>query len=156
VKELVFFCAHASSQLDPGTASFRLVRTCCWSLSECFGIFDRAGRYLSAEGVRRACQLGDLFTMSYIKLAEISLNEGVCLWKVRPKLHDWQEILARLQHDRTNPNYVCCLPDESMLLVFKTTTRACHPKTAPLRVALRYLGQLMLRLEEIQRGPKHV
>ncbi len=147
VKELVYFCAHLSLQLHDDTESSRLQATCLSCLAECFRIFDAGHRYLSAAAVERATYLGNLFATSYVKLASDALSARCCLWKVRPKLHDWQEIISRLSVDPTNPNYKDCLNDESMLLIFKTVTRACHPRSAPLRVALRYLGQLMLQID---------
>ena len=77
-------------------------------------------------------------------LASAALDAGVTLWKCRPKLHDLEEQIDRLAHDRYNLLYHQCVHDESMLGTFKIVTRACHPSSAHLRMAQRCLS-LMAR-----------
>lgn len=146
-KYMVYFLAHVCVAFDGATLEDRLQTTCVCSLAECFQLFDSNGRYLSDFAATRAFESGNLFASCYVRLARDALRRREALWKIRPKMHDWQEILVRVMYDKVNPVFYGCLNDESMLCLFKVVTKACHRNSANTRVALRYLGQLMLAFE---------
>ena len=98
--------------------------------------------WLTHEACALAHHAGSLSLMCYVELAQESMKSGECRWKVRPKMHDWQEILERILVDRLNPNYVQCINDESMLGVFKRTGRGCHRISINHRLMMRCLAEI--------------
>ena len=149
-KVLMYFIAYMSMVLDSGTQHDRVRTVCACALADCFNCLDQSGMWLSDAMATWCANSGELFLMAYVHMAAAALSAGVTLWKVRPKMHDFQEQLERLKYDKYNLLYHQCLNDEHMLGIFKRITRGCHIKSANYRLAHRYLGELM-RLIQAQR-----
>ena len=150
-KVMVYFLAYAATDLDAGTPHARLVTCCATALADCLHCFDSCRMWLPLHLANRSCDSGNFFVECYVALAQEALGHGSCLWKIRPKLHDFQEILVRVAIDHFNPLYYQCINDEHMLGVFKKTTKACHKATAAYSTAMRYLAEL----SRIWEGRRH-
>eukprot|EP00972_Heterocapsa_arctica_P001214 175825-Heterocapsa_arctica.AAC.1 len=79
--------------------------------------------WLSDAWASRAHASGSLYLECYVELASRALVAGDCMWKLRPKMHDFQEQLERLMLDKYNLLYHQCLFDEHMLGIFKATAK---------------------------------
>jgi hypothetical protein len=141
-KTMMYFLASIAVDFDTRTPHSKLRTTCICALAECFRCFDLHDRWMSQDSADLAYKMGNLFCSTYITLAANAVHEKQCLYKVRPKLHDFQEILVQVRLDHQNPLYYQCINDEHMLGIFKRTCKGCHRKSAGLKLCLRYLAEL--------------
>ena len=94
-----------------------------------FRILHGSGIWIEDDARRRAIQCGDLFTEGFANLASRMASQKLFLFRVRPKLHMFSELVLSLARGNTgtiNPLSACCWNDEDFIGVVSQTSRTCH------------------------------
>ena len=109
---ILAFHAEKCYEKSAGSAHNKLRATCAWGMSEMLHIMDSAGRFLSRSEIARFDEASDLFLMSYQALAVEALENEVCNFKFRPKLHDMCQIILKCVEVGMSPCHRNCFSDE--------------------------------------------
>ncbi len=73
------------------------------------------GRFFTESEVQQVDQATETFFVCYQQLAENALNADSSSWKIRPKMHDFQELVLQCIEQRVNPRHRSCLADEDLM-----------------------------------------
>ncbi|CAK9070988.1 unnamed protein product [Durusdinium trenchii] len=113
-----------------------------------FRLLHDCGFWLS-EGERAEVTLcGELFLEGFCTLAARAAKEKLLLFKLRPKLHMFAELILQLKRgDREAPNILTtsCWQDEDFIGVVSQTSRTVHRAATGLSCSLRTLQKCLGR-----------
>ena len=108
-------------------------------------LLRRAGVWLSETEAGHAQQVGRRFLKAWAGLARAALHRRRFQWKLKPKLHDVDEMLRKLSWCRLNPYHVSCMNPESFLGKIKRIAKATHRGKVGARTCQRYFCMVYLR-----------
>ena len=135
---LISFIAQKAVELDSGDEHSRYRTACLWSLARFFSILESSGRWLT-QGQRDAVlRAAVVYLHSYQWLAASALERRECLWMVRPKLHYFCHLVARMSSSFLNPRKCQTLIDETFVGVIARIARQTSSQTTSLRALQRW------------------
>ncbi len=152
VKQLLYWLGDFTSNCKvAGNHRSELLACAAGSLAQCMQTFDEASYILSHKEAKCAYDMGNMFLISYSKLASLICNTfQIYRFQIRPKHHYWAHILLDVQRTRLNPRYFAsCFKDEAFLALIKQICQKCHGATACLRLMQRHLWRLAKRWQFI-------
>lgn len=97
-----------------------------------------AGHFLSEQEDFQRCVLGELFVVSYLKLAAQSEAAGVHRWRCRPKFHLMHHICVDRLSSRQNPAAYSCWMDEDCVKRMIRLSKMVHKRTATVAALQRW------------------
>ena len=100
------------------------------------------GLMLAGDVRRSLVEHAMLYMQLYLELAQRSLQQRSCRWKLRPKCHMWHEIFHQLQTCPINPAATSCWGGEDFVGRVARIARALHRQSCDRRLADRYLTNL--------------
>ena len=126
----------------------RVRGTCAWCVCEFLHIVDTAGSFFSEDEWDRYEYACRGFMFAYARLAKLSAEAGVHLWRLRPKLHMFDHLLDQTREARANPKTAACFGEESFLGFLKRIAIKCHGASMLRTSLLRYMLYLALRWQK--------
>ena len=147
VTTIMRFVAHISFEFElVATEASRMRRANAWAFGEIQFILDMADWRLSPREVRRFDYASNLYLLSYQWLATDAINQGVLMWKVRPKHHYFCHLVDRTITEHLNPcKFLQNAAEESYMGVVKKIGKQCHGKSVYTRLIQRLVLFLGIR-----------
>lgn len=145
VKVYTSFAAELAYQNCDGTRMSKVRSVCTWAAAEYLFILDQEDLIMDQGMVHKAIRAAQLFLDSYQWLAAHAVDQGACLWKLRPKHHYYGHMCRTMARDRINPRKMSCFLAEDFVGKIAKLTRATNRRTAGLRVLQRFLLYLSQR-----------
>ena len=134
------------------SAEAQLRASCMWSLMRCIGLMDHSGLFLSDADAEACASAGEYFLVSYQTLAWDSFQKNECLYKVRPKLHDFAHLCDFIRKTKHNPRRYDLFGAEDYMKRVKQLGKACHRSTAHCAFVRRYIWFLAHRWHKSSRS----
>ena len=94
-----------------------------------FRLIHGSGLWIPDEQRKQVVKSGTLFLEGYANLAARMHGARILLYKVRPKLHMFAELVSSLTRGTSgtmNPLTASCWSDEDFIGVVSQTSRSCH------------------------------
>ena len=123
------------------------MQLCLWSADSVLRMCMLAPQFFDESHQRHKVAVGTIFMNSYLTLAGRAIQDGVRLWKIRPKLHIWHHVLLEDRPSRQNPHFQSTWMDEDFIKRTMRITRRTHKRTAPVASLQRWLLGLQINLE---------
>lgn len=98
---------------------------------------------------------GRSFLKVYGWLAREAMSRNCRQWRLKPKLHDIDEMLRKLSWCRLNPRRLSCARPESFLGKLKKIAKSTHRGQVSKRTTQRYLALLQIRALQRERQKTH-
>ena len=120
--------------------------TCAWSYADWLHTLDVAGPIFSEDERDRAARSARTFLLVYQRLAQESVARGTFIYKIRPKLHDWEHTIMLLEAGSLfNPRFMSCFSEEDLMGRIKKLGLKCPRQSAPWRILEKWLLQAFRR-----------
>ena len=126
VKTFTCFLAWLAVEIEQDDPRDNLRAAAGWGIAEFIWICDTSGVILSESQVRRLQDGGRTFLEAYAELARRAAVQKSMMWKVRPKLHEFEHLLSFVAASRINPLYMSAWHEESFLGKVKKLTIKCQ------------------------------
>ena len=107
-----------------------------------------AGPFLTLEEDRHRQVVGSLFMQALVRLAGQALQDGVRLWRLRPKVHKIHHMVIDQRLSFLNPAHNACWMDEDCVKRVMRLARAVDKRTMTISMLQRYLLGLPQTLRE--------
>jgi hypothetical protein len=122
------------------TSPYAVLRaTMLCSLSDVIKVFDHSGRFMTQAEADRVLLHGNLFLVSYQRLAAEALMNHQFAYKLRPKMHDFAHLLIEVGRTRENPRQRDLFDAEDYIGKIKGLAAACHKRRVDLSVCHRLI-----------------
>ena len=151
VKRFTYHTCEKLIELESGDEHTRLCATCAWGISTFLQTSDVCGVVLEDATIDKLAYAGSLYVLSYASLAERAAINGVCMWKIRPKLHVFDHMISDMRETKLNPARYGAWGEEDFLGKIKYMTKHCHGQSVLTTSFLRYMLYLGLRWETRRR-----
>ena len=151
IKVLIFFMAVKSEQLCTTGHYQKLIATHLWSLAEYLWVCGISGLEFDDQQRRRAMHAGRIYLLTLQSLNVIAKEEGLWLWRVRPKNHYFCHTLLELQSSAINPKIFSTAAKESFLFKLKRIGQSCHTHTVGDQVLKKYWIYMQHRIRVRQK-----
>ena len=148
IKQMLYWLADWCDKSDVSDC----LKVCSWSLADFVHILDNAELYMTLRDRSAALSRGRLHLVTYQVLAQQSVDAWTMLYKVRPKHHQFEELLRDMETIALNPAKYSTFADESFLGKLKLIALRTHGATVMRRTLQRYLLLLGLRFERRRRS----
>jgi hypothetical protein len=126
-------------------------RAVCWGLADICHLMDTAGGHLSQSQVQRFQRGGRVALQAYNWLANDALSREVCLYAMKPKMHQFDHLIDEIADDKLNPALFWNFADESLLGDLKKIVAKCHRRTLVQRTMQKYMLRVRLRWMRVRR-----
>lgn len=106
-------------------------------------VMDQEGLWMKPEAVQNATASGKAFLQSFLWLAKNAFEQGLLLYKLRPKLHlfhHWIEGDCCLSNIPFNPKAYSCWSDEDFVRRVCAVAQACGHLGIVKSMMTRYLA----------------
>lgn len=153
VKILTCFLSEKAIEFEARRPSQhgRLRASCGYAITMFIHTMDKAPLLLTREQADLLDHHGRTYIATYAALAKRSAEARDCMWKWRPKLHNFEHLLESTRESRINPRHTGCWDDESYLGKLKRLGLKCSGQTILKTSLLRYFLYLGLRWEARRR-----
>jgi hypothetical protein len=95
-------------------------------------------------------ECGMSFVRDYLALAAQHVEQGICLYKIRPKIHYFMHLIR--QTTKLNPKVCSCWANEDYMGRIARVASRTHPSTTSLRVLQRFVFQLAREIRTCRAG----
>ncbi|CAL1151780.1 unnamed protein product [Cladocopium goreaui] len=153
-KVMVWWLAFKSQQAADANQDDRLLQvlaTCCYGMQRAIEILDNSGLLMSESDANETAECLQLHLVTYAWLAAYYWEEGVLLFRFRPKHHYLFHQAVQIAEWRLNQSIFHTWDQESFLGKIKQICVKCHGATATVRVFERYLLCMAMMLEQHRR-----
>ena len=113
-----------------------------WAANHVLSLLQAGGRFLSPEEQGNKETFGQLFMVSYVHMARVSLVARTRLFRMRPKLHILHHIFKSRPRSGLNPWNFNTFMDEDALKKLMKVLKIADNRTAPERLLQRFLIKL--------------
>ena len=136
VKTVCLYMAKKALDLHvPDDNHSKIRSTCAWAYANWLHTLDVSDRIFLPEQRDRAAMSARLFLLSYQALAEESISLNSCLYKVRPKHHDFDHNVMLFETGSLlNPRFLTCMSEEDLMGKLKLIGMKCSRQTASARI----------------------
>lgn len=113
-----------------------------------FRILHASGLWLNDGDRNLAVQCGKYFAEGFANLAASMAQQKLNLYRIRPKLHMFAELVVSMKLGRTgtiNPLTSSCWSDEDFIGVVSQTSRSCHRGMTGLALSMSTLQKCLGR-----------
>ena len=114
-----------------------------WSFAQYHMVLHEGRCVLSEDERARAHAHGQMFLDQYMVLHAVNIEQGRCLFKIRPKSHMCWHIIQMLLHSKYNPRYFENWLEEDMLGKLSKVFSKCHTSTRTTTGLRRHVRMLM-------------
>ena len=129
----------------------QVLATCCYGMQRAIEILDNSGLLMSESDANETAECLQLHLVTYAWLAAYYWEEGVLLFRFRPKHHYLFHQAVQIAEWRLNQSIFHTWDQESFLGKIKQICVKCHGATATVRVFERYLLCMAMMLEQHRR-----
>jgi hypothetical protein len=112
------------------------------SLVVCVKVLQQAQLCLTPAEQQTIFSHGSCFIRLYLHLAAEALEQGLSLWKLRPRFHSLSHLLLGARTSKLNCRFTAAFGGESFVGHIATMARRCRPFSASRRATQRYLLNL--------------
>ena len=128
------------NSLDAFTALHdSLAQGVCQHLVEFYVILNEESMFLSRLARERLVTIGNELTAMYSKLARISFDRGLKLWKVTPKMHLFLHLVLEQAWAFGNPRFWWTYGDEDLVGTMIGIADSVHTSTIAISVMSKWL-----------------
>ncbi|CAE7550494.1 SLC24A2 [Symbiodinium sp. CCMP2592] len=114
--------------------------TMVWCLDAALSVGGTGSKpFLKPEEIIEAQWCFDTFLLSYAHAAARFHRKGLCLYKLRPKMHYTQHLVDELPCHKLNFYHAAIFLDEDHMKFLKIVSAGCHVTSQPRTWARRYL-----------------
>ena len=107
--------------------------------------------HLREQEICEATWLFDTFLLAYAHAASRFHGMGICLYKLRPKMHYTQHMVSELSFNKLNFYHAANFLDEDHMKFLKIVSAGCHVTSQPRTWARRYLTKQVFLWQQLQR-----
>ena len=116
-----------------------------------FRILHHNGTWISGNDRDELVIAGQYFVEGFCKLAGSTTAKGLFMFKIRPKLHMYMELLETLKLGEAyafNILTSSCWTDEDFIGVCSATSRSCHSGIAGYQLSIRTVQKVLGRYKQ--------
>ena len=106
--------------------------------------------HLLPEEIREASWLFDTFLLAYSHAASRFHGMGICVYKLRPKMHYTQHMVSELSFNKLNFYHAANFLDEDHMKFLKIVSAGCHVTSQPRTWARRCLTKQVFLWQQLQ------
>ena len=110
-----------------------------WGLVEFVSVLDASPRHMSEAAMEAAARGADAYLGALQELSHAAAAQGLKVWKVRPKVHYFMHLVARMRMHRRNPRFDSVWNNEDFVGRIGRIIRKAHARRACSRLMERYL-----------------
>ena len=137
---LYLITTYGDSSGDPALASHdQLATGVCQLLCRFYDILGSESMFLSSAVKAEMPELCRMITSMYARLAKLSFDMGLRMWKMMPKLHLFIHLCEDQAPRFGNPRYYWTYGDEDLVGQMITIAEGVHPRTLPISVLVKWL-----------------
>ena len=134
-----------------GDMELEVLRFTTTHVNNFFRILHDNGTWISANDRDELVLAGQYFVEGFCKLAGSTTARGLFMFKIRPKLHMYMELLETLKlGDAYAFNILTssCWTDEDFIGVCSATSRICHSGIAGYQLSIRTIQKVLGRYKQ--------
>jgi len=125
------------------------IKTVVWAANSMMSVWVGSPMFMS-DGQRLHIHIiGQLFIRVYVELAAQALQDGVRLWRIRPKLHLLHHLILEQQVTQINAHYFSTWMDEDNVKNIMRVKKRTHKLQASDRSIKRWLLGLRPKLDSV-------
>ena len=129
VSHIVFWGRQSSSLQDVShDPDLQMLKFTAAQINHFFRLMHRSGFWIDDQTRQEVVRCGELWVEGYANLAARMASQRLLLFRVRPKLHMFGELVLSLYQGTTgtmNPLTTSCWADEDFIGIVSQTSRSC-------------------------------
>ena len=125
------------------------IKTIVWAANSLMSVWMGSPMFMSDEQKLHIHVIGQLFIRVYVELAAQALQDGVRLWRIRPKLHLLHHLILEQRVTQINAHYFSTWMDEDNVKRIMRVKKRTHKLQASDRSIKRWLLGLRPKLDSV-------
>ena len=125
------------------------IKTVVWAANSLMSVWMGSPMFMSDEQKLHIHVIGQLFIRVYVELAAQALQDGVRLWRIRPKLHLLHHLILEQRVTQINAHYFSTWMDEDNVKRIMRVKKRTHKLQASDRSIKRWLLGLRPKLDSV-------